>query len=288
MTRLSRAVAALLPFVFLLSFCSPAREDAARAEKIRRIISLSPSITRQIVDLGSASLLAGVTSYDDYRAPGITMVGTLIQPNLETIIALRPDVVLYSGEDGPVQSVERLRDAGVPLRRFDRNRNFSDICRSYVALGDLLGKGRTARHKAAGYERTLLRAAPERPAAGGPRPRVAFYLSYRPLIAVSSGSFIGRIIADAGGECAYREAGRPYPMVSIESLADADPDVVIVMAGEDPGPFFRELADGFRDLKAVAAGRVYPIPADSIPYYTPADYVKSVERVAGMLALKNH
>ena len=210
-------------------------------------------------------------------------MGTLSSPAWKQLFALRPDVVLYSGEDGPVQNVERLRDAGVRLHRFDRNRDFSDICRSYVALGDLLGKGDLARHKTAGYERALHRVAKERSAAGGPRPRVAFFLSYRPLIAVSSGSFIGRIIADAGGACAYREAGRPYSMVSIESLADADPDVIIVMAGEDPGPFFSELNAGFRDLKAVAAGRIYPIPADSIPYYTPADYVKSVERVGRIL-----
>ncbi len=280
MTIVSRAGAALLPLVFLSIVCSSERGDPARVESARRIVSLSPSLTRQIVDLGSGSLLAGVTSYDDYRADGVAIVGTLVQPSLEIIVAIRPDLVLCSSEDGPVQNIVRLREAGIPFRRFDRNRDFTDICKNYMALGELLGKSDLARQKTAEYSRALRRAAFS---GTGLRPRVAFFLSGHPLIAASTGSFIGGIIADAGGVCAYGESARPYSMVSIESLADADPDVIIVMAGEDLQPFFRELIEGFRDLKAVAEGRMYPVSADSIPYYTPADYVKSVETVARML-----
>ena len=211
-------------------------------------------------------------------------MGTLIQPNLETIVAVRPDVVLCSSEDGGVQSVDRLYGAGVGVRRFGRNRNFADICANYVALGGMVGKGGLAERKAEEYRRALARAAAAVASAPARKPRVAFFLSHRPLIAASSGSFIGGIIADAGGVCAYGASARPYAMVSIESLADADPDVIIVMEGDDPEAFFSELSADFQDLRAVAARRMYPVPADSIPYYTPADYVKSVGRLSRMLA----
>jgi iron complex transport system substrate-binding protein len=283
MRLLPRTGAALLPLLLLSLFCSPSREDAARPGAVSRVVSLSPSITRELLDLGSASLLVGVTSYDDYRAPGVAIVGTLVQPNLESIVALRPDAVLCSSEDGRVQSVDRLAGAGVPVRTLGRNRGFADICANFVAVGEFIGKGQLARRKAAEYGRALSRASAAVSPGRGRKPRVAFFLSHRPLIAASSGSFIGGIIADAGGACAYGKSARPYSMVSIESLADADPDVIILMEGDDPRAFFRELSSGFRDLKAVAGRRMYPIPADSIPYYTPADYVKSVELLSRMI-----
>ena len=91
-------------------------------KKITTLVSLSPSITREIVDLSQARVIMGVTSFDDYRASGVEVIGTLIQPNIEKIVALSPDIVLSSWEDGLVQNVDRLVEAGIPVWRFKRNR----------------------------------------------------------------------------------------------------------------------------------------------------------------------
>ena len=113
---------------------------------------------------------------------------------------------------------------------------------------------------------------------------MAFFLSCRPLIAASSDSFIGRIIRDAGGSCAYHTAGLSYPMVSVESLVYADPDVFISMGGDaDSSDFFRVLSGDFNSLKAVRNRALFMIAPDTIPYYTPEDYVKSVEKISGIL-----
>ena len=78
-----------------------------------RIISLSPSITRQIVDLQSESVLAGVTSYHPPLGRKIQIIGTLLHPNLEKIIIIKPDLVLLSEEDSAVQNSDRLKRIGV-------------------------------------------------------------------------------------------------------------------------------------------------------------------------------
>ena len=113
---------------------------------------------------------------------------------------------------------------------------------------------------------------------------MVFLVACRPLIAASAHSFIGRIIHDAGGRPAYAGGGRAHPPVSIESIVEADPDVIIAMTGgDDTGEFFSMLSRDFRRLKAVAGGRLYTIPPDTIPYYTPADYLASVERISCIL-----
>ncbi|MBN1497224.1 MAG: ABC transporter substrate-binding protein [Spirochaetes bacterium] len=274
--------AALLAALALLAACVPEKPAPGPAGRINRVVSLSPSISRQIVDLGAKRLLVGVTSYDDIRGGGIDVVGTLVQPNFERIIMLKPDVVFHSAEDGLVQNIDRISGAGVASYRFGRNRNFDDICDNYLELASLLGLGREGRRKIAGYRDRLGRV--RQTAGAAERPIVVFLVACRPLIVASAHSFIGRIIHDAGGRPAYDDGGRAHPPVSIESVIETDPDVIIAMTGgDDTREFFSMLSRDFRRLKAVAGGRLYDIPPDTIPYYTPADYLASVERISGIL-----
>ncbi|MBN2158426.1 MAG: ABC transporter substrate-binding protein [Spirochaetes bacterium] len=266
----------------MLLFCAPAGEGRTAPGRIGRIVSLSPSITRQIVDLDAAKLLAGVTSYDDYRRPGVAIVGTLVQPNIERIIMLEPDIVLFSEEDGQVQNVERIARTGLGVCRFRRNRDFTGICENYLDLGRMVGRERKALSALRRYREDLDRI--KKTGMAGRRTSVAFFVSCRPLIAASPDSFVGKIIRDAGGACAYGGTGRPYPLVSMESLLDADPDLIILMAGEgDAGIFIRELSEDFGSLRAVAGGNIHAIPPDTIPYYTPGDYVASAETIARII-----
>ncbi len=269
------------PFLLFLACASP--EGAAPVPgRINRIVSLSPSLTRQVVDMGGGELIVGVTSFDGFSRGGCAVVGTLLQPNIERIIVLEPDLVLFSGEDGPVQKLETLKRAGIAFRRFGRNRGFEDICANYLSLGALLGRGRLAGERVAKY-RAELRGMARRNRERSARPLAAFFLSCRPLIAASAESFIGGIIADSGGVSAYAGAGMPYPLVSLESLAALDPDVIICMTGEDDLREFAGRLSDFPSMKAVAGGRIHLIDPEIVPYYTPADYVTSVGMVSALL-----
>lgn len=274
--------APLLAALLVFAACQQEKHAAVPAGPPARIVSLSPSITREIVDLGSGGRLVGVTSYDDLRESGITVVGTLVQPNLEAIVVLEPDIVLYSAEDGLVQNIDRISAAGIAVYGFGRNRNFEDICGNYHALAGMLGRTDEAVRNVGRYRDMLGRLKKTGGTAG--RPLVVFLVSCRPLIAASADSFIGHMVHDAGGRCAYDGGGRPHPPVSLESLVAADPDVIIAMTGgDDTADFFRQLSREFRDLKSVSRGRLHDIPPDTVPYYTPADYVRSVGRISRIL-----
>ncbi len=264
---------------------APGTPEAGAVSVPRRVVSLSPSITREMIDLGDADAIVGVTSFDGYRRDEVEIIGTLVQPNIEKILSLEPDCVLYSAEDGLVQNIDQLSGAGIAMERFSRNRSFEDICNNYIILGRLLHIEPVASTKVLDYKIRLKRLRKRHAVGGGKRearPLVAMFVSHRPLMAVSAGSYIGQIIRDAGGTCAYVQAGRPYPLVSFESLIELDPDFVISVVDEKDD--FSIRLHGFTALSCVRNHRIYAIPPESVSYYTPADYLHSVEIISRLIA----
>jgi len=241
--------------------------------KLKRVVSLSPSITRQIIDLGSEELLAGVTSYHPQLTKKVKIVGTLVKPNIEVITMLRPDIVLLSAEDSAVQITDSLRTMDLNLHIFKRNMDFESICGNYLALAEIIGKRGLALERLEQYRkqrRQLMRKAGDS--------RVAVFISHEPLITAGGGSFISRIIEDSGGTNVYGTLHSSYPILSVESLVAQNPDAIISM-DRDPEVFFNRVLKGF-GIKAVGQGHVYYIPAEKISYYTPGDYIASMRSMS--------
>jgi iron complex transport system substrate-binding protein len=283
MTRISSillnilALAALIAGTFLLI---PSREDAEEAAPPRtgRIVSLSPSITRQVIDLESGHLICGITSFDDPPENGRAIVGSMISPDIEKIVSLRPDVVLLSMEDNPTQPADRLFAIGVPCVVFQRNKDFSSIRENYLRLARLLGKVALARRKLHEYERKP----PGRAPSGRPL-KVALFVSHNPLLAATASSFIGGVIEQAGGVNIFERGLPAYAMASVEYIVMRDPDVIVsIIPGSDG--FFAGLFDRPRHVSALRTGNVFTMDPGHICYYSPADYVASVKELSIILA----
>jgi len=260
--------------------CSPAVD---RNGELRRVVSLSPSITRQIIDLGMENLLAGVTDDDIPQGKKIPIIGTIVRPNTEIIVTLSPDAVICSEEDAAVQNTAGISSAGVRVVRLPANRDFNGLCDNYVELGRLLGAAGTAEMKAGAYRAERMRMMDAGPGAstdhgaGSKRLRAVFIVSLRPLMTVSGGSFIGNMLNDAGCDNPYGDAAMPYPLISAESLVREDPDVVVSMM---PGTvdYFR-LTFGNVKIRTLENGTVYEIAPDHVAYYTPADYLAALSEI---------
>ncbi len=262
----------VVPLLFLSEW--NAGRTAVREGGARRVISLSPSLTRQVIDLGAGGLLVGVTSYCPQPENKAAIVGTIIQPSIETIALLRPDLVIASQEDNAVQHLDRLKALGIRTVSFPKNRDFDAICANYLALGKLLGMERPAEEKIEKYRRER-----DRLKADADRCPVAFIVSHRPLIAASGDSYISRIIADAGGRNVVGKIGIAYPIVSGELLIASSPRVILSIIPGAP-----EFFSGMFGLHGALRAAVRSISVDHIPYYTPADYIASIGEVRAVLA----
>jgi len=275
------------PLIILILFLLSCRGEAPLSHhedvKSSRIVSLSPSITAQILDLDGAHLLVGVTTYSPPLPHKVEIVGSLTNPNVEKIILLKPDAVLYSIEDAAVQRTEQLTAMGIKLFTFKRNSDYAAICYNYRKLAEIIGQEELAEKKLADYNRKL-KEIKTKAAGNRIKPSAAFFVSQEPLITVSRLSFISGIIDDAGGRNVYHDLEKAYPLVSAESLIILKPDIIISMM-PDGEKFFTSLLSGYNRKDKDLPVKIYSINPDNVALYTPGNYVSSVEEIWGKIDL---
>ena len=186
----------------------------------KRIVSLSPEMTLEVMLLGLSQKLVGKTLHCPKEAPGI-VVGTLWRPNLEAILRLEPDLILATKEGNLQKEVQALKRAGLPVFVGGEKRNFTDIQLQYLLLAKLFGKEKLAREQIRKWEDTLGKLP------SLPKKRVFFLLWTSPLIAVGPSSFLNHMISLAGGENICPKLGR-YPRLSLEEVLRLQPEVLLV------------------------------------------------------------
>ncbi len=202
-----------------------------------RIVSLAPNLTEIVFLLGRQDRLVGVTRFCNYppEAARLPKVGGIVDPDVERIVAARPDLVLCTTDGNPKERVKALEELGIPCFA-TAPQDLAAVFRTIEEVGVLLGVPEKARREAA-----ALRARAARIAGlpgGGPVPRVLFAVSTSPVIAAGSGTFMDELVRTAGGVNAASSYSGRYPRLSIEDLIAAAPDVIFIasMAGVDRFP----------------------------------------------------
>lgn len=234
------------------------------AAPARRIVSLAPSATETLLALGALPQLAGRTDYDtDPAVQGVPSVGGGIDPSLEALVALRPDLVIgwHTAGGSPVR--ERMRAMGVPFLAV-RTTDTADVFRAMEVLGAVAGRAREADSVAAATRAGLdgVRAS----VAGRPRPSVLYVLSDDPPMTAGPWTFTVELIEVSGGRTAFPDVTGQPQYVSLEEVVRRQPEVVLVPAGEDADARLRALRGrpGWRELRAWEAGRVVALPVDRV------------------------
>lgn len=222
----------------------------------QRIVSLLPSLTESVCALGACARLVGVDRYSNWPAEieRLPRVGGGLDPNIEAIVALRPDVVLAATSS---RSVQRLEALGIAVLALEP-RQYADVRLVLKRLDRLLATDRADavwRGIEAGVEAA---AAALPPAARGLR--VYFEVSPGPW-AAGSVSFTGELMARLGARNVVPPSLGPFPKLNPEFVVRADPDLIVVSARAADGI---ERRPGWSGLAAVRGGRVCRLlPAES-------------------------
>lgn len=246
-------------------------------KRVERAISLAPSITEMVFAAGAGDRLVGVTTYCNYppAALSIQKVGDTQTPNIETIIALKPDVVLVSTASQLEAFMQTLEQQNISVYVIGP-KTLDDIFRGLVQLGGIFD---TPAHATATAESMLGRIAEvEEEVKGKPRVSVFVQISKDPLYTIGKDSFLTSLIEKAGGESVTKDVATAYPTISKETAAAMDPEAIILSDSEDnAGP-----NDVFKNSRAVRSGRVYRINADIISRPGPR-LVDALEQIAAKL-----
>lgn len=245
--RRSPAVAPALCALLALVACSesaPQTDEPVNVEALRRIvtddggvehrmgrprdrvISLVPSITDFILAFDRGGRLIARTRYDeDPSLANLQSVGGGLDPSVERIVFLQPDLVIAWPDAGERSIVARLEELGVTVYQA-RVETIEDARRHAVQVGALLGVRPTAQRWVADLDSTFARM--ERKLGEAPRPSALFVASSSPPIVAGSGTFVDSLITLAGGRNTFGDASSPWPQVSLEAVARRRPDFVLV------------------------------------------------------------
>ncbi|HEY0385802.1 MAG TPA: cobalamin-binding protein [Pyrinomonadaceae bacterium] len=246
-----------------------------------RIVTLAPNLTEIVYAVGAGDRLVGNTTYCDYppEAKRVTKVGDTLQPNIEQIIALRPQLVLVSTASQLEAFTRQLNEQGIAVYVTDP-RSLEDVFRSIESLGELLGEAeRAARLVEELRGRALL---VEQTVKSAPPVRVFYQVSAAPLYTIGRDAFLTDLIARAGGQSVTADVPGAFPRYSDEAALASQPDAIVIPVDPTMDQSNARPASSLENSAAVKGGRVYRINGDLLSRPGPR-LVEGLEQLAHAL-----
>ena len=214
----------------------------------QRIVSLLPSVTETVCALGGCHRLVGVDRYSNWPASvrALPQLGGGIDPNVEAVVAQKPDLVLLAKSS---RVVERLETLGLKVLVLEP-KSHADMRRVLDKVGQVLGTS-DAQRVWREIDASVSAAAQSLPASVK-NTRVYYEVNNGPFAAGQS-SFMGETLTRLGAKNIIPAALGPFPKINPEFVVRANPDVI--MLGERSGPGL-EQRPGWAGIRAVRDGRI--------------------------------
>lgn len=262
-------LAAAILLVFAGSFLArglvsePPAEPSSHAEPYRRIVSMAPSVTEILFALGLGDRVVGVTRFCDYPPEARTRakIGGLLDPNLEALVTLRPDLVIM------LQAHERsepaLKELGLDTLVVS-HRRLEGVVASITTIGGALGRRRKAERMVAQLDARVARIRERTTGRRRPRVLLSVYRSVRrgeleEVTVAAQDGYFDKLIEIAGGRNACPDTAAPFPQVSREGILAMQPEVIfdVVRPMSQQRPDRRAILAAWRQfLEAAGSGDV--------------------------------
>lgn len=203
-----------------------------------RIISLAPSLTEIVMELGGEGQLVGVLDGGERPAglESVPSVGAYGQYSLEGLVALKPDLILGWDGSPSVAQEQRLRSMGYSVYRFSP-RNFEQLADDLYRIGTLIGRdeqgrvlGDRLRVQVAELRRTYHRDSPL---------RVFYQVWDQPLYTLGGNQIVADALEVCGGRSLFADLALPAPQVSLESVLARNPQVILAHSTQQLGSWMR-------------------------------------------------
>jgi len=257
------------------------RQVILPAEPVR-IVSLAPSNTEILFFLGLGSRVVGDTTYCDYpaEAKNITKIGGFMDPSLEQVVALKPDLVLAT--EMHQSFIKSLEDAGLKVLVLTPN-TLDEIFDSILLVGKAAGAENRAVALTQGL-RDRVNVVSQKLAniPDAERPTVFYEMWYEPLMSIGKDNLIGQMITVAGGINITGDIAELYPQLSEELIIARSPQVMINSYGhenQEISPAEIAARRGWHNIAFVKANRIYSIDSDLLTLPGPR-VVEGLEKMA--------
>ena len=200
----------------------------------KRIISLAPNITEIIFALNQGYRLVGAASFSDYPPQAVLLpkVGSYVNPDIEKIVSLKPDLCIATKDGNPIEIVSLLESLNIPVYAVDP-RNLSAVMATINEIGSLLGAKNTA-EKLFKDMQVRIKRVTDMVKTTKSRPGVFYQIGLSPIVSAGTNTCINELIEMAGGNNLAKGA-TPYPRFSAEQVIGLSPELFIItsMAGAE-------------------------------------------------------
>ncbi len=272
-----------IAFLFFAGACPAGPPQPGKAGELprpARIVSLSPAVTESLYLLGLKDNIAGVTTYCNRPGDARTkpVVGTVIEPDIEKIVKLRPDLVLTMSLTNQ-KALAKMRSLGLNVLTYEIPRTFFGLCDVFLQIGRATGTAGEARRivDAARSDVDAIRAATRKLK----KPRVMIELGSKPFFVATADFFVNDYLEFAGAFNIFKDA--PSGNVGREEAVMRNPDVIIIVTMGVSGKSEREAWRRYMSVNAVKSGRIFVIDSDDVCSPTPPGFVRSLKRIAALL-----
>ena len=221
-----------------------------------RIVCLMPSVTDAVFALGAGDDVIAVSDYSKYppEAKNKISVGSLLNPSMETIVALHPDLAIGSSDFNRLKGVDQIEKYGIPVFMV-RSGGIEGIYKSLLAIGNALNRNSEAQVEVQKLRDRV--AVVEARVAHQPKIRVFMLIWPEPITTIGKNAFITEVVEAAGGESITDKLTEDWPVISFESLVTLVPEHLLLV--HDGRVFFNDLVKrpGWDILPAIKNRSVY-------------------------------
>jgi iron complex transport system substrate-binding protein len=243
-------------------------------ENVERVVSLAPNLTENIFAIGAGDRLVGVTTFCNYPedAQKIQKVGDTMNPNMETIIALKPQIVFVSTAS-QIETFTKTLEANNITVFVTNPKDLNGVLTNLRQLGEIFG---TPERTTILLNELFVRiAAVDEQVRDKPKPKTFVQISKEPLFTIGKESFLTEIVERAGGISVTGDVATAYPKISKETALAFNPDAIILSESPDN----LEPNDVFKNSSAVKNKKVFRVNADILSRPSPR-IVDALEQIA--------
>jgi len=265
----------LILVLFLSYSCTNNKQEKQETNKKTenlRIVSLVPSITKEIEQLGLKNNIVGATSYCDVSKENENLiVGSAIDINEEKILLLKPDIVLASTLIKE-KSINILKQNGINVQYLGKIESFDGICSQFIELAQLLNKENTAKKIVANAKQkldSLKNLIPK----NNTKPKVFFQLGAKPIAAVIPNTYMNDFITLAGCDNIFYDLKKI--IVNRESILLRNPDYIFISAMGSIEIQEKQIWANYKNINAVKNNNIFIVKSATNP--TVIDFIDNFE-----------
>ena len=242
-----------------------------------RVVSLTPSVTRSMYQLEAEDRLAGCSSYCVVEEKdSIVVAGSVVGPDIEKIVSLRPDLVILS-EFISENDVKTLEKFGLRVEVFRSPESFDELCLQFIRLGQLTGKEKEAEQIAADIKNEV-RLLSDEWEQKSPKPGVFMQIGSSPIFTVLPGTYMDDYIKFCGAE--NIAADLTNGIVGREFVVAKNPDYIFIVTMGVAGNHEKEQWSRFSRMNAARQNNIHILDSRIACEPTPENFINTLRLMA--------